>query len=307
MFLIGFFDLRALKNNPYMILFFYFICILALLGLFFFAPVIRGVKGWYKIGPFSVDPIELTKIILIILLAKYFSMRHVEMYRVRHILLSGFYVLLPCILIFFQPDLGSVLILIILWVGILLISGIRLRHFLVLCLCAILILMSGWFFLLKDYQKDRIISFVVPQIEPLGISWSQNQSKIAIGSGGLTGKGLGQGSQTQYGFLPETKTDFIFAAIAEELGIVGIGALFFFFSVFIWRIMKTAVSFPANFSRLFALGLAILLTSQVFIHAGMNLGIMPIIGIPFPLVSYGGSNMVSLFVSLGILQAIKGH
>lgn len=305
MFLVSFFDWRVLKNNSYLILFLYSLCLLALLGLFFFAPIIRGVKGWYKIGPLSIDPIEPTKIILIILLAKYFSMRHVEMYRIRHILLSGFYVFLPSALIFFQPDLGSVLVLTMLWVGILLISGIKMRHFLILCLCALLVLVLSWLFLLKDYQKDRITSFITPQIEPLGMGWSQNQAKIAIGSGGFFGKGLGQGSQTQYGFLPEPQTDFIFAAIAEELGLVGIGAVFFLLSMLVWRIVKIAVLNSANFPRLFALGIAILLITQVFIHAGMNLGLLPIIGIPFPLVSYGGSNLVSLFIGLGILQSIK--
>jgi rod shape determining protein RodA len=137
-------DFRILRTSPYLILGFYFFCLAALAGLFFFAPEIRGVKSWYKFGPVSLDPIEFAKIILIILLAKYFSIRHIEMYRIRHILLSGFYVLLPCVLIFFQPDLGSVLILLILWFGILFISGIKLRHFLVLCLTGFLLFGFGW-------------------------------------------------------------------------------------------------------------------------------------------------------------------
>ncbi|GAI31980.1 unnamed protein product [marine sediment metagenome] len=127
---LSFFDWRELRENPYLILIFYLLCLFGLAGLFFFAPEIRGVKSWYKLGPISLDPIEFTKIILIILLAKYFSMRHIEMYRVRHILLSGAYILFPAILIFLQPDLGSVLILIALWIGVLIISGIKLRHFL---------------------------------------------------------------------------------------------------------------------------------------------------------------------------------
>ena len=305
MILLSFFDWRILRQDPYLILTLYFICLAALLGLYFFAPEIRGVKSWYKLGPISIDPIEFTKIVLIILLAKYFSMRHIEMYRPRHIILSGVYVLLPALLFFFQPDLGSVLILIAIWIGILLISGIKIRHFLILAFCGLLIFLAAWTFALKDYQKQRIITYINPQIDPKGISWSVNQSKIAIGSGGIFGLGLGRGPQTQYGFLPEPQTDFIFAAIAEEFGLAGVGILLALFSLLIWRIIKIAISASNNFPRLFATGLAILLTSQVFINIGMSLGILPIIGIPLPLVSYGGSSLVATFLALGILQSIK--
>lgn len=305
MLLISFFDWRALRSDPYLILTLYFFCLIGLAGLFWFAPEIRGIKSWYKIGPLSIDPIEFTKIVLIILLAKYFSMRHIEMYRTKHIFLSGIYVFLPAILIFLQPDLGSVLILVALWVGVLVISGIKIRHFLILVLCGLLILILSWSTLLKDYQKERIISFVIPQIEPLGVSWSQNQAKIAIGSGGIFGQGIGKGSQTQYGFLPEPQTDFTFAAIAEELGLMGVSVLLFLFLIFLWRITKIALISQTNFPRLFASGLGILLVSQIFIHIGMNLGILPIIGISLPLISYGGSNLITTFIALGILQSIR--
>ena len=305
MFCLSFFDWRELRENSYLILFLYIFCLIGLAGLFFFAPEIRGIKSWYKIGPVSIDPIEFTKIVLIILLAKFFSIRHVEMYRIKHILLSGFYVLLPVILIFFQPDLGSALILIGLWLGVLIISGIKLRHFLLLILCGLLIFGLTWSFLLKDYQKERVLSFVAPETESLGMNWSQNQAKIAIGSGGVFGKGIGQGSQTQYGFLPESQTDFIFAAIAEETGLVGVSALLFLFLLLLWRIFKIAVLSKSNFPRLFAAGFGIILIFQVFIHIGMNLGLLPIIGIPLPLISYGGSSLICLFIGLGILQNIK--
>lgn len=316
MFFFSSFDWRVFRENPYLILILYFLCLVGLAGLFFFAPEIRGVRSWYKIGPVSIDPIEFTKIILVILLAKYFSMRHIEMYRIRHILLSGFYILLPITLIFFQPDLGSVLILLLLWMGILIISGIKLRHFLILILCGLLILILSWGFLLKEYQKERVISFITTQsiyraglaispIEPLGISWSQNQARIAIGSGGIFGQGIGSGSQTQYGFLPEPQTDFIFSAIAEEMGLIGVVILFLLFLILIWRIIKIAISSKSNFPRLYAVGLSIVLISQVFIHIGMNLGVLPVIGISLPLVSYGGSNLIALFAGLGILQNLR--
>jgi len=307
MFFLSFFDWRTFRENSSLILALYFICLAVLVGLFFFAPSIRGVKTWYKIGNFSLDPIEFTKIVLIILLAKYFSMRHVEMYRVRHILFSGFFTFLPAVLIFFQPNLGSVLILVSIWLGILIISGIRLRHFLILLLCAFLVLVLSWNFLLKDYQKTRVISFISPQIEPLGINWNQNQAKIAIGSGKIFGQGIGQGSQTQYGFLPESQTDFIFSAIAEETGLTGVSFLLLLFLILIWRIFKIAFSSQTNFPRLFSAGLAILFISQIFIHIGMNLGLLPIIGISLPLVSYGGNGLISLLMGIGILENIKNN
>jgi len=306
MFSLSFFDWRLFRESPYFILILYFICLISLAGLLFLAPEIRGIKGWYKLGPISIDPIEFTKIILIILLAKYFSVRHIEMYQIRHILLSGFYVLLPAILIFLQPDLGSVLILALIWLGILIISGIKLKHLLILTLCFLLISVLGWSFFLKDYQKARILSFFYPT-DPLGISWSQNQAKIAIGSGGLFGQGIGSGSQTQYGFLPEPQTDFIFSAIAEETGLFGVGILLLLFLILIWRIVKIAMISQTNFPRLFALGLALLLISQIFINIGMNLGLLPIIGISLPLISYGGSNLIAIFIALGILQNIKAN
>ena len=307
MLLFSFFDYRILKNNPYLILLLYGFCCIGLLGLFFFAPEIRGVKSWYKVGNLSVDPIEFTKIILIILLAKYFSARHIEMYKIKHILVSSVYVLIPCILIFFQPDLGSALILSFVWLIILIISGIKIRHFLILCLCGILIFSLGWSFLMKDYQKQRILSFMAPTVDPLGAGWSQAQSKIAIGSGGIFGKGIGQGSQTQYGFLSEPQTDFIFAAIAEEFGLIGVSALFILFLVLLWRIIKKALLCQTNFSRLFATGLAGLFASQIFINIGMNLGLLPIIGISLPFVSYGGGGLILSFLALGLIQNIHSN
>lgn len=306
MFLFSFFDWRYLREDPYLILIFYFISLLSLAGLFFFAPEIRGTKSWYKAGPLSLDPIEFVKIIMVVLLAKYFSARHIEMYRIRHILFSGFYILLPAVLIFFQPNLGSVLILLCLWLGILLISGIKLRHFLILVLAGALLLAVGWATILKDYQKERVLSFIQPQlVDPLKIGWSQRQAKIAVGSGGLFGQGIFNGSQTKYGFLPEPQTDFIFASIAEETGLAGVSVLFLFFLILIWRIMKIALTASNNFSRLFAMGFNILLISQIFINIGMSIGLLPIIGIPLPLVSYGGGGLILTFLALGILQNIK--
>lgn len=306
MFVLSFFNWRLLRDNPYLILTLYFIGLLALAGLFFFAPEIRGVKKWYQLGPFSFDPAEFLKIVLIILFAKYFSIRHIEMYRIRHILLSGLYVALPAILLFFQPDLGSVFILIGFWAGVLLVSGIKLRHFLIMTFAGLLVTVFAWNFLLLDYQKQRVISFFEPT-DSLGAAWSQTQSKIAIGSGGIFGKGLGAGSQAKLGFLPEPQTDFIFAAIAEEFGLVGVAVLLFLFLILLWRIIKIALRAESNFPRLFAAGFAILLIFKIFINIGMNIGLLPVIGIPLPLVSYGGSSLLATFIGLGILQSLKAN
>lgn len=304
MILISLLDYRSLRNNSSLILILYFICLLLLAGLFFFAPVIRGTRGWYKIGMLSFDPIEPTKLVLIILLAKYFSMRHVEMYKFRHIVLSGLYVFFPSLLIFLKPDLGGTMILVSMWLGILLISGIKIKHFLILFLCFVLVVSFAWMFVLKDYQKDRVISFIFPY-DPLGGSWSQTQAKIAIGSGKIIGEGPGSGSQIQYGFLPEPHTDFIISVIGEEWGFVGMLVFFLAYINMVWRTLKIAIDSNTNFPRLFAIGFAIVLIAQFVINIGMNLSILPVVGIYLPLVSYGGSGLIGTFIGLGILQSIK--
>lgn len=297
-------DYRILRNNSYLILVLYFLCLALLAGLHFFAPNIRGTRGWYRLGFLSLDPLEPTKIIIIALLAKYFSMRHAQMYTFRHIIISGLYMLLPVMLVFIKPDLGGVIVLLLIWLGILMVSGIKLKHFLILSLCFVLVAGFLWQFLLKDYQKQRVLSFIFPY-DLLGGSWSQTQTKIAIGSGQLFGKGIGGDSQVQYGFLPEPHTDFIFSAIGQEWGMAGISVLFGLYLVFIWRILTIAARSQTNFARLFAVGFAISLIAQFTINIGMNLSLLPVVGIYLPLVSYGGSGLISNFISIGILQSIK--
>lgn len=306
MLLISFFDYRVLRNNSYFILALYFLSLLLVAGLHFFAPIIRGTRGWYKIGFLTLDPIEVVKIILIILLAKYFSMRHVEMYKLRHILISGFYVFLPAVLIFLKPDLGGMMVLVIMWLGVLIVSGIKIKHFLALLLCFILIAGVSWQFLLKDYQRDRVMSFLFPY-DVLGGSWSQTQTKITIGSGRIFGQGPGNDSQVQYGFLPEPHTDFIFSVIAGQWGLAGISLLFTAYIILIWRILKIAIEAQSNFPRLFAVGFAIFLIVQFTVNIAMNLSLLPVVGIYLPLVSYGGSGLIANFFSIGILQSIKAR
>ena len=304
MILISFSDYRVLRNNSYLILILYGFCLLLLLGLHFFAPEIRGTRGWYKVWLLSLDPIEPTKIVLIVLLAKYFSMRHVEMYKFRHIVFSGLYVFLPALLVFIKPDLGGTMVLVVLWIGVLMISGIKINHFLILSFCFILVATFSWSFLMKDYQRDRILSFIFPY-DVLGSSWSQNQAEITIGSGRLIGQGLGKGTQVQYGFLPEPHTDFIFSVIAEEWGLAGVLVFFTIYGFLVWRVLRIAISSQSNFPRLFASGFAIILIAQFFVNIGMNLSLLPVVGIYLPFISYGGSGLIGNFIVLGILQSIK--
>ncbi len=304
MILASFFDWRALKENSYFLLLLYFTGVVMLLGLFFFAPSIKGVRRWYDLGVISFDPVEYVKIVLIILLAKYFSGRHIEMYKFSHIVLSGIYVAIPAVITFFQPDLGSALILLSLWIGVLFLSGIKTKHLIILLIIGSLLFSLSWIFILKDYQKARLTAFLKPRLDPQGINWNPEQAKIAIGSGGLLGYGIGKGPQTRYGFLPETETDFIFSAVAEETGLVGVTVLLTLFALLIWRILRISLKAPDNFSRLYCSGLAIILLAQVLVNIGMNQGLLPIVGIPLPLVSYGGSSLVFTFLSLGIAQSI---
>ncbi|MCD5396430.1 MAG: rod shape-determining protein RodA [Candidatus Pacebacteria bacterium] len=307
MFLFSFFDWRVFKDNSYLVLFLYLGGIILLAGIFVFAPQIRGVKSWYKIGPLSFNPTEFTKLVLIILFAKYFSQRHIEMYKFHHIILSGIYLFIPAFLIYLQPDLGSVLVFLFIWFGILIVSGIKIKHFFILVLAGTIFCVFAWNFLLKEYHKERIISFLFPEYEPLETGWSQRQAKIALGSGGLFGKGFKKGPQTQYGFLPESHTDFIFSSIGEEFGFLTLAFLLICYILLLWRILKISTIANSNFARLFSLGVFVWLLSQIVINIGSNIGFLPVIGISLPFISYGGSLLLSLYIAIGILQGIKLH
>ncbi len=305
MFAISLFDYRGIRENSYFILSLYILFNFLLIGLLFFAPSIRGVKSWYKLGPLSFDPADFTKLVLVVILAKYFSHRHIEMYKLKHVILSGIYMLIPVGLILLQPNMGSALIFMAIWFSVLLVSGIKFKHFIILLFIILILAGLAWSFVLKDYQRERIISVIYPEYEPLGTGWNQRQAKIAIGNGGFWGQGFGYGSQTQYGFVPEVKADFIFSAIAEEFGFATIILMLGFFGIVFWRLTKTAFLARDNFSRLFCLGLGIWFLIQLVINIGSNIGFLPVIGVPMPLVSSGGSALLSAYMGLGIYQSIK--
>lgn len=304
-FTLSFFDWRTFRESSFFVLGIYLVSVGLLITALQFGPEIRSVHRWIKVGPFMLSPAEIGKLALIILLAKYFSMRHVELYKVRHIILSGIYTFIPAFLVFKQPDLGTSIIFLVLWGGILLVSGIKLRHFIALSMIGIMVVGLAWSFVLADYQKERVISFLNPRFDPQGIGWGGRQAKIAIGNGGLLGQGINQGSQTQLGFLPEPHTDFIFAAIAEEMGFIGVCLLIGAIGVLVWRILKIVFNTNSNFCRLFAAGFLIVVIFQCLVNIGMNLGLLPITGTPLPFISYGGSSILFTFSGLGILENMR--
>jgi len=300
----AFFDYRILKNNSSVIIILYLLALFFLGVVIFLGKHISGIK-WLQLSSFGFDPLEFAKIVIVLLLAKYFSLRHIELYKKRHLIVSFIYVALPIFLVLLQPDLGSALIFIAAWLGLVLVSGIKLRHLVVIILLAAIIFGIMWLGFLKDYQKNRILTFLNPQKDPLGYSYNLRQSLIAIGSGKIFGKGFGKGLQSQLKFLPAGHTDFIFSVFAEERGFAGILFLFLLYAVLIYRILAIGFAASDNFSKLFSMGFSIMIFAQILINIGMCLGLMPVIGIPLPFASYGGSSLLANFLGLGIIQSIR--
>jgi len=304
LFSIIFFDWRPYINYRGVIFGFYIFSIFLLLITYFLAPPIRGTRGWLPLGFFNFQTSELAKLILIIFLAHFFSRRHTGIGRVSTLIISFIYFLIPALLVALQPDFGSALILFCLWLGFLLVSGIKYRHLIFALIIFSLLAVIFWQTILKDYQKERILGFIFPNRDPLGINYNVIQSKIAIGSAGFFGKGFKQGSQVHLGFLPEAQTDFIFAAFIEEWGILIGLFLVLVFLFLILRIIKIGLNADNNFNRFICLGTVILLTVQFIFNVGSNLGLTPVIGVVFPFLSYGGSNLLTSLILLGMIQSI---
>ncbi len=306
MILLSFFNYRYLKNYSFPVLFLYFFSIFLLL-LTFYSRSVRGINAWIVLGQFTFEPAELAKLMLIVLMAKYFSQRHVHVNQFKHILISGIYYGIPVLIILVHPDLGSAIIFSLIWISILVAVGINKRHFFLLAILALIISYSSWMFVLKPYQKDRLLTFVNPNNDPRGSGYNLIQSKIAIGSGFWFGNGLGKGSQTTLGFLPESHNDFVFAATAEQFGFVGVGLVVSAILFIIYRILAIGRGIISNFGKIFSVGIAVFILSHAIIGASVNIGLMPVTGIPFPFLSYGGSYFISIMSGLGILQSIKRY
>lgn len=299
-------DPRFLRKSR-AVLSIYTICLFLLIMLFAVGHLSNGAQSWFKLGNFAFQPVDLMKIILILILAKYFSRRHIEIANFRHIIVSGMYMLLPFLLVFFQPDFGSAMILIVVWFGMVMASGLSRKHLIVLSVIGVILFSSLYIFVFEDYQKKRINTFLNPLSDIHGSGYNVLQSTIAVGSGQTFGKGLGFGTQSRLQFLPEYETDFIFAAFAEEWGFVGVVILLILYTIVITRILMTAMYGASNFEMLFGIGMALLFFSHIVINIGMNMGVMPVTGITLPFMSYGGSHLVSAFLGLGILQAMRKY
>ena len=278
-----------------------------LILVLFFGELTLGARSRFDLGFFSLQPSDPAKLVLIAVLAKYFSKRHEIIGDIKHILVSGSYTLLFFGLVFIQPDFGSALIFFLIWLGIVLVSGIRFRHLMVVSLFMLLAFGTMWQFGFQEYQKQRIVTFLNPLTDIEGAGYNVHQSTIAIGSGQVWGKGIGYGTQSKLQFLPEYETDFIFAAFAEEWGFFGVLVLFFIFGVVIWRLLRHATVAASNFERLFASGVAIMFISHFFVHIGTNVGLLPVTGTTIPFLSYGGSHLLIEFLGVAMVIAMSRY
>lgn len=293
-------DWRFLRKTSVIVSIFIVTC--AVLGvLFAVGSVVKGAQSWFDLGLFSFQPSDPAKLVVILILAKYFTRRHIEIAHVRHILVSALYAGTIFLLVFLQPDFGSAIIILSIWFGMVFVSGISKKHLFTVIFIGLISFAFLWLFIFQPYQKNRILTFVHPLADIRGAGYNAYQSTIAVGSGQLLGKGVGYGTQSKLQFLPEYETDFIFAAFAEEWGFLGVLTIFALFSFIIFRILNYAKHGASNFEILFAVGLAILFTSHFIIHVGMNIGLLPVTGTTIPFMSYGGSHLLTEFVGLGIL------
>jgi rod shape determining protein RodA len=306
LFISVFFDTKVLRLTTTSITL--FVIMVALLGsLSILGKISHGAQSWYDLGILSFQPSDFAKVALIIILAKYFSRRHIEIANVKHILVSGFYAFVFFLLILMHPDLGSAMIIVFIWLGMIMVSGVSKKHLLAMIVISIITFALLWNFAFKEYQKNRIRNFIDPNSDIRGSGYNAHQSTIAVGSGNILGKGIGYGTQSKLNFLPEYQTDFIFAAFAEEWGFVGVVIFFTLYGLFIWRIIRLSINGSSNFEILFGAGVAIYFIVHLLINVGMNIQLLPVTGTPLPFMSYGGSHMLSEYTLLGILVAMKRY
>lgn len=282
----------------------YGLAILLLILVLFLGPVVRNIRGWIIIGPVSFQPVELAKLALILLYARYLSRAHATIARYTTLLASLGLVLIPVALVGLQPDLGSAVILGATWFGCIVASGLPRRRILAAIILAAIGAALAWFVVLAPYQKARIVAVLNPASDPLGVNYSTNQAKIAVGSAGWFGKGYGQGTQVQLRFLTEPQGDFALAAFTEEWGIAGALAVLGAFFALIIGMLRVGAATHRNTERLICLGAALSFVVQGAINAGSTLGLLPVVGVPFPFLSYGGSSLLTSAALLGIVNAI---
>lgn len=306
--LVGYFitaslDMRFIRRTSVIIT--GYVILLGLLAVLLVAVhAVMGAKSWFTFGGFSFQPADPGKIVFIALIAKYFSRRHMEIGDFRHILVSGAYAGAPILLLLLQPDLGTAVIFSAVWFGMVLVSGISKKHLAVVIACGLLAITALWFGGLHPYQRARIMTFVNPASDIHGSGYNAYQATVAAGSGQVLGKGIGYGTQSKLRFLPEYETDFIFAAFAEEWGFIGVALVLFLYGLLLARLLAIAQRSATNFDALFTIGVAILIMAHVFIHAGINLGLLPVTGTTIPFMSYGGSHLLMEYIALGIVASL---
>ncbi len=288
-------------------LFLYLTTFLLLIAVLFFGEITLGARSRFDLGFLFFQPSDPAKLVLIILLSKYFAKRHEMIGDFSHILISSLYSALFFVPVLLQPDFGSVAILFSIWFGLVFVSGIKMKHILWVSLFAAGVGFVLWNFVFLDYQKERIKTFLNPASDIQGSGYNAYQSIVAVGSGQLLGKGVGFGTQSKLLFLPEYETDFIFAAFAEEWGLFGVTLLFLLFFILLFRILKIATESSTNFERLFAAGVCIFFIAHFFIHVGINIGLLPVTGTTIPLLSYGGSHLLTEFIAIGMIMGMRNQ
>lgn len=285
----------------------YVVVLLLLLGALVQGRAIRGTTAWLTLGSIRLQPAEFMKFALVLILARMISGNRgpfVSRARFVAVLIA---VSLPVALILLQPDLGSAALLAMTAVGMLAVAGLSRAHKITLFFAAVLVAVASWEFLLAGYQKERLFVFLNPQHDPHGSGYAILQAQTAFGSGGLTGRGLGWGSQSRLNFLPEAHTDFIFARIGEELGLIGVLLTLALFGLLFHRILRAADKTSDPFGRSLAVGSALSLFVGLCVNAGMNIGLLPVTGVPLPFVSYGGSSLLSSYLLLGLALSVTVH
>ncbi len=277
--------------------------ILMLIAVKVFGFTVNAAQSWIDLGFFQLQPSTLAQLLLIIILGKYFSENYEEMHHLKAIIRSAIYMAIPVALIAWQPDFGSALVVIFIWAAMLLASNANRTYIWALSALGLVSLPVIWFFL-AQYQKDRVLTFLNPTADPMGAGWNVSQSMIAVGSGQLWGRGLGHGTQSQLNFIPEKHTDFIFAMIAEEMGFLGVAVLLALYLLLFYRGFKVAIQARDFFGTYIAVGVLAMYFVHILINVGMNVGLMPVTGIPLPFISYGGTAIIVNLAGVGLLLSV---
>lgn len=283
---------------------FYLLAIALLILVTIIGKSSGGSQRWIDLKVFDLQPSELAKLLVPIAIARYLADHEDTLDHFRHLLVTLVQVAIPLVIIARQPDLGTALTLGAIWLGMVLMAGVRWRHLLVTAVMAVAAFPLVWSRVLTDYQRERFLIFRDPQLDPLGAGYNLIQSRISVGAGGLLGRGLNSGTQSQLNFLRIQHTDYIFSVLGEELGFVGGVILIVLYLVLIMQILTIASNARDTFGRLLAGGMAAMLLFQVFVNIGMNIGVSPVTGIPLPFISYGRSSLVTLLICIGILESI---